>query len=178
MTNRSLFAIGDDLQALDALLEECGGELSTPEVEAAFLTLAQQIAAEEGAKLDGCVHYLRRLEMEASAAKSEADQYLQHAKVRENRIARFKAFLLDYLHRTGRTKVQTETGRVLASQTNGGKPPLRLRDNIDPATVPDHLVQVKRTLDTEAIRRGLAEGDPDAKAIAILDAPGCHLRIK
>lgn len=178
MSTRTLLEIGDDLQALNDLLEEAGNELATPEVEAAFNALADGISREEAVKLDGCVNYLRRLEMEATAARAEAEQYMMHATTREARMRRFKDFLLAYLQRSGRTKAETSTGRVLAIQKNGGKPPLRFVDNIDPATVPDHLVIVKRTLDTEAIRKALADADPEAKRIAMLDAPGCHLRIR
>lgn len=172
---RTLLEIGDDLQALDDLLDECGEEI-TPEVEEAFASLFNAVAAEEAAKLDGCVNYLRRLEGEVSLARAEQDQYAQHARARENRIARFKRFLMEYLQRSGRTKATTATGRTVAVQQNGGKPPVRLVDGIDPATVPDHLV--KRVLDLDAIRRGLEEGDPDAKAIAMLDARGSHVRIR
>lgn len=175
---RTLLEIGDDIRALDNLIEEAGGELSRPEVEAAFVALFEQLACEEAGKLDGCVNYIRRLESEVSLARSEADQYLQHARVREARIDRFKRFLIDYLNRTGRTKATTLTGRTVAVQANGGKPPVRLVESIDPATVPDHLVQVKRLLDIEAIRRGLEEGDPDAKKIAMLAERGQHLRIR
>ena len=174
----TLLDIGDDLRALDALIEESGGELSTPEVEAAFVALFEQLVLEEGTKLDGCVNYLRRLESEVSLARAEAEQYQTHARIRENRIARFKAFLMEYLNRSGRTKVTTATGRTVAVQANGGKPPVRLVEAIDPASVPDHLVQVKRVLDMEAIRRGLEEADPEAKKIAMLDARGFHLRVR
>lgn len=174
---RTLLAIGDDLEALNALLDECGEEL-TPEVEQAFAALFDAVAAEEAAKLDGCVNYIRRLEGEVSVARSEADQYTHHARVREARIARFKAFLMEYLTRSGRTKAATATGRTVAVQANGGKLPVRLVDNIDPATVPDHLVIVKRTLDLDAIRRGIEENDPEAKRIACIENRGQHLRVR
>lgn len=57
---RQLFPIADDIRALDALLDECDGELLSPEAEAAFVALAESLAQEEGAKLDNCVNYQRR----------------------------------------------------------------------------------------------------------------------
>lgn len=175
---RSLLEIGDDLRALNDLLDETGGEVR-PEVEAAFASLADGIAREEATKLDGCVNYLRRLEMEAAAARAEAEQYTAHAVARENRMRRFKEFLRGYIESSGRTKAQTATGRTLAVQANGGVVPIRwLRDSIDPATLPDEWVVVKRTINTDAVRRALEERNPDALAIATLEQRGRHLRIR
>lgn len=179
--SRTLLDIGDDLRALvDLWLDSCDpvtGEVP-PEVDAMLVQLSQSIAVEEAEKLDRCVNLIRRKKAEIAAAKAEAERYMMHAKVRERFVDRFEEFLMQYVQRSGRTKVVTATGRTVAIQANGGKPPLRLIDPIDPATVPDHLVQVKRMLDMEAIRRGLEEADPDARRIAMLDARGCHLRIR
>lgn len=176
---RRLLEIGDDLRALNDLLEETGGELSTPEVEAAFVALSQSIIREEGAKLDRCVNYLRRLDMEATAARAEAEQYMTHATVREARARRFKDFLRSYIETTGRTKVQTESGRVLAIQANGGNAPIRWLDSsIDPETLPPEFVVVRKTINADAVRRALEERNPDALKIAMLDDRGRHLRIR
>lgn len=177
--SRNLLEIGDDLRALNDLLDETGGELATPEVEAAFASLSHALVGEESAKLDSCVNYLRRLDMEATAARAEAEQYMTHATVREARAKRFKDFLRSYIETTGRTKVQTESGRVLAVQANGGQTPVRFLDPaLDPNTVPVEWVVVRKTVNVDAVRRALEEGNPDAKRIAVLESRGRHLRIR
>lgn len=172
----TLFQLGDDIRALDDLIEELGGDVSDPQVEAAWLAMAEQLTTDEAAKLDGYVNYIRTLEMEAVAAKAEAEQYAMKARTRENRVKWIKERLKQHLEATGRTKAETATKRAIAIQANGGKPPLILVDNLDPATLPDHLVIIRRTPDTDAIRAALEAGEP--LPFASLGCRGTHLRIR
>lgn len=176
MTSRKLLEIGDDLQALADLLDEAGPELE-PDIATAFDALFRSVADEEAIKLDQCVNLIRRKQAEARAARDEADVYLHHARVRERAVERIELFLFQYLMRTGRTKVATATNRVLSIQKNGGYAPMRFLDPaLDPASLPDEFV--KKSINTEAVRRGLAERNPAALAIAVLEERGSHLRIR
>lgn len=172
----TLFDIGDDIRTLDSLLEEVGGELSDPRVEEAWAVMAAELAENEAAKLDGYVNWMRTLEMEAAAARAEAEQYEAKANSRENRIKWLKDRLKNHLEGTGRTKVETATRRVLSIQRNGGAEPVKLVDNLDPATLPDDLAIVKRSPDMDAIRKRLQAGF--TLVFATLGERGTHLRIR
>lgn len=172
----SLFEIGEDLRALDALIEERGGEITGPDVWEAWEAWLNELAVNEAAKLDGCVNIIRQWEMEASAARAEADQYLAKARTRDNRIAWMKSNLKLHLESTGRKKVETATKRAISIQANGGNAPIVLVPELDPSKIPDELAIVRRTPDLEAIRKHLAEGG--VLDFAVIGERGNHLRIK
>lgn len=174
---QTLWDIGSDLEALKALMDECNAELS-PDIDAALAEWFRELAQNESHKLDRYAGLMRQIETEAAALSAEAEQYEAKAKSRRNELTRLKDRVLTYIQASGRTKIQTASGRTFSVQSNGGKPPLRFVDAIDPATVPDHLVVVRRTLDNEAIRKALLDGDPDAKRIAMIDVLGVHLRLR
>lgn len=170
----TLFEIGDDMRALNDALE--GGELSSPEVEAAWLAEMERLHHDEAAKLDGWVDWIRRDEMIANAAQQEAERYLDIARAAKNRNEWKKARLKDYLLLTERKSIRTATGRTVAVQGNGGSVPVRLADAIDPATIPDEFAIVRRSPDLEAIRKHLEAGG--SLPFAELGVRGTSLRIR
>jgi hypothetical protein len=172
----TLFELTSDLRALDELLEERDGDITDPEVERAVTNWFAELSSNEGAKLDCYVGYIRTLEMEASAARAEAEQYEAKAKTREKRVAWLKDRVKLHLEQTHRAKVETATKRVIAIQPNGGMAPLLMADPLDPAALPDEYVRVKREPDREAIRRALADGA--VLPFARLGEKGTHLRIR
>lgn len=149
--SRPLFAITSDLlNLLDTDVEEV-----SPDLEVFFAALE----AEEGAKLDGYLNAIKSLQMEADAAKVEADAYLGRAKVRTNRIDMMKVRLKQHLELTGRTSITTATGRPIRLQKNGGVVPL-LIDQVDVATCfPTELTKVKVEVDRDKIREKLEAGE-------------------
>jgi len=171
----SLWEIADDIRALDALIEELGGDITDPQVTTAWEAMAASLATDESRKLDGYVNWIKRLEMEAAAVRAESDQYLQKARTRDNRIAWIKANLKLHLETTGRTKIETETHRVVSIRGNGGSTPVKLADTIDPAALPDEFTIVRRAPDMEAIRAALSGGRE--LPFATLEKRGTHLRI-
>jgi hypothetical protein len=171
----TLWEIGDDIRALDDLLEELGGDVTDPQVAAAWAALAADLASDESRKLDGYVNWIRRLEMEAMAARAEADRYLQKARKRDNRIAWIKANLQAHLESTARARIETETHRVISIRGDGGAVPVKLSETLDPAALPDEFAVVRRTPDIEAIRAALADGRE--LPFATLGERGTHLRI-
>ncbi len=170
-----LWEIAEDVLALDALLDETNGEL-TPEIEAAWLAMQTELAHNEAAKLDGYVHYIRSLEMEANAAREEASMYLARAKSREKRTEWIKARLKDYLILTNRKSIKTETGRIVAVQANGGVQALDIAKDLDPATLPSEFVRIVREVNTEAVRKHVEEYG--ALPFATLRPRGTSLRIR
>jgi len=176
LERRTLFGIGTEFLALNERLDELTGEIADPALDAEFAASFADVETAEGVKLDRYVNWIRSLEMEASTARSEAEEYIARAQARENRVKWLKQRMKAYLEYTNRQKVQTATGRTLAIQANGGSVPVKLADGIDPATVPDDLVIVKRTVDTDAVRKALQAGRE--LPFATLGERGSHLRIR
>jgi hypothetical protein len=173
---RTLFAIGADLLALDALLDECGGDVSDPKVEAAVEAWHAELAADEAAKLDGWVGWVEPLEREAKAARAEAAEFAARAQARERAAAAAKARMLDHLLATGRTKAVTASGRTISAQQNGGLPPVVIDPDADPATAADRLCQVHRRIDPASVRLALQAGE--TLPFARLGERGFQLRIR
>lgn len=126
---RPLFAITDDLLKLNDMLDECEGDLSKlGGAENEFVVWLDNLGMEESIKLDNYIMLIKQLEMEAVAARAEKEQWAAREKSRTERVAFLKDRLKKHLELTGRDKVATETGRVIAIQKNGGKPPLVLEE--------------------------------------------------
>lgn len=173
---RSLFDIGEDLLALESLIESLDGDISDPAVDAAITEWFAEMAQNQGAKCDNYVALIRKWEMESSAAKAEAEQYAKAAKVREARITRLKERLKQHMELTRQTKIETPTGRTIAIQNNGGSVPLIIDANVQPDRLEERFQRKTITLDAEAVRKAL-----DAKEtlpFAQLGQRGTHLRIK
>lgn len=172
----SLFEIGSDLQALDDLLDENGGDITDPAVEAAVSEWFAKASEDEAEKLEAYVGLIRQLSAEVATAKAEADLFRGKAKAREGRIDFLKRRLREHLERTGRTKATTAAGRTLSIQSNGGAVPVRLAFAIDLADVPERFVKVTKAIDVDAVRKALEIGE--VLPFASLGERETHLRIK
>jgi len=171
----TLFDIGEDLRALALLMDECDDELSREATEA-FDEWFAELSKNEATKLDGYVGLIKTLEMEATAATAEAEQYLMKARVRKSRVKWLKERIKGYLETTERKKVETATKRTIAIQANGGALPVLLDESIDPASIPDEFIVVSRTPNTARIWEHLSAGG--SLPFATLGVRGTHLRIR
>lgn len=171
----TLYEIGEDYKALEELLLEGGAELDA-EAALAFDRLFADFATDEAAKAESYYRIIRKFEMEAAAAKAEAEQYAMMARVRANAAERLKARMKAHLEFTGRKEAVTASGKKFAIQANGGKLPLKIAEGLDVETLPAEFVRVIKSVDAEAVRAALEAGE-DVK-FATLEARGTHLRIK
>lgn len=172
---KTLYELREDFLNLDVLISEQPAELDAElalELDRVFAALAE----DEANKLESYYRLIRRLEMEASAAKAEAEQYAMAARYRENTVARLKDRLKQHLDATGRTKAATASGKTFAIQTNGGKEPLKIADGVDVETLPPCFVRVVKSVDTDAVRAALKDGGEFDWAT--LEPRGSHLRIR
>jgi len=172
MITRPLHEITADLIDLNTILDDCGGEIP-PEAEGRLTAWMDALGAEEGRKLDGFVGWIKELEMQAAAARAEIEQWLMKARVREKRAAWLRDRLKAHLEATGRTRVETERGRVLAIQSNGGAVPVVVDESAD---LPTEYARVTVTPDVDAIRKALVAGKE--LPFARLGERGTHLRVK
>lgn len=178
---RTLYEIGVDLAVLNEKLSEVEGDLSRlKEMEGYVSAWLDQLGGEQAAKLDRYVGLIRQLEMEASAAKAEAEQWAAKAKGREARVHFLKERLKDHLAKTGQAQAQTESGRVIAMQANGGQLPVILDvlilDDKDFDQIPEQFVVTRRSFDMAAVRKALEGGKH--LGFAHLGERGSHLRIR
>jgi len=166
----TLFQMGADLLAVYDQIDDLGGELP-PELEAWF----DELATNEAAKLDSYVGLIRQADAEAAAATEEMERWKMRAQARTNLSKRLKDRIKQHLELTGRAKVETVTGRVLAIQKNGGKQPV-IVDWLPLEELPERFKKVTITEDRDKIAEALASGEE--LTFARLEPRGTHLRIK
>lgn len=178
-TTRSIFQLDADWKALNDLIEECGGELSDPQVEAAYVAMAESLAAESGIKADRCVNYILFCEGRAAAARAEADQYaaeadrfVARAKSFETRIDRTKDMLKGFLLTQPSERMETASGRTLRTQKNSTIP-IVYDDLITMDKIPPEYIL--KTLDRNAVAKALKENKQ--LEFAKYGVRGTHLRI-
>lgn len=174
---RSIFDIGDDLRALEQLIERVDGDISDPAVDAAVTAWYAELESDLARKADGYVNLIRKWEAEATAAIAEAEQYRKAAQVREDRVRRLKQMLQSWMETRGRNRIETASGRVVAVQANGGKAPIVYADpNVRPETLAPRFVRVVEEINRDAIREALEAGE--ALGFATLGERGRSLRIR
>ena len=172
---KSLFDLGDDMIALDAILDECDGEVS-PEADLAIQAWFAELQQGQARKLDNYAAILNQWAMEEVAAKAERDQWAKKATVRANRQKWMKERMLNYLELTRQPKVITEKGLTVALQNNGGILPMKINEMATVDTVPPSYVRVIRELDNDKIREDLESGKK--LDFAHLEPRGKHVRIR
>lgn len=156
--NQTLYQIADDLRALEALLVEAGGDLSSPEALAAVEAWEAELEANLSGKVDNYCGLITEIEVRAAARQAESDRLRDLARVDENAAKSLRERLLFVLQTRNVPKVDTERFRVSISR-NGGKAPLDVR--IGPDELPAWAVK-KRTVvetDRDAIRARLEAGE-------------------
>lgn len=174
---RALYEIGADLHQLNEILEGIDGDLSRlGEMESAVTGWLELLGEEQAEKLDGYIHLVRQLTMEAAAAKAEEEQWAAKRKARESRARYLETKLLRHLEATGQTKVTTASGRVVSVQKNGGVQPVEIKAGVQPADVPAEFHRHTVEIDKGAVRAALAEGRE--LAWAELLPRGTSLRVK
>lgn len=178
----SLFQIGEEMQQLDRLLTDCGGDISDPAVEAHVTALAEKLADQEGKKLDGILWYMRQMEGREAAARAQADQlaelmheYTAAANRERNGIERLMKLVKTHLENTGRTKATSEAGVSFAIQKNGGAPQLEYAPGLTPDQVPEEYTQkaMNRTAIIAALKAGRI-----VPGCELVPVTGTHLRIR
>ena len=163
----TLFEIGNELvKVLDQISD--GGEIDA-EMEAFFTDLQDQ----EAAKLTNYLNLIATIEMEAAAARAQAEQFAMKAKTRENKIKSLKDRMKVYLEMTGRTRATASNTKSVRIQANGGTQALKVTVDAVPAEYKIERVVVD--IDEQRIRSELSKGE--VLEFATLEPRGTHLRI-
>lgn len=88
---RSLFLISSDLDALEALLYDLGGEITDEAAEKAIDAWLGELGAERDAKVDNYCGLRQEFLARAEARQREADRLHELARVEINAAERLKA---------------------------------------------------------------------------------------
>lgn len=177
MKSKTLFEIGEDLNALYELLTDTDGDVSDEESEAAIEAWFAEIESDRNKKIDGYCRLISNLDYFIEARKAEIDRLSKSSKVLKNKHDRLKERLLLFMNVNNLDKITTDLYTVSAVK-NGGKEPLRYPElwDSDPAAAPENYHRRLITVDFEAIRYDLEDGkDVDG---CYIEPRGKHIRIK
>lgn len=173
--NRSIFEIGDELNAITEAFDRAEENGDDEVVKTAFEAYFAQLLDDRDNKLDRYAALMKFQQMLADAAKVEAKRLSELAQVRQNRVAALKARLKMYFEANGITKIETAK-HAFTIAGNGGKLPLVIDENTKPEAVPECFRQVTIGFAQDAIRATLESGEE--LDFARLGERGTHLRVK
>ena len=173
--NQTLYNIADDLRALEAILIEARGDISSPEALAAVEAWEAELETNLGSKIDNYCSLISEIEARAAARNAEAIRLLNLAHVDENAVWSLRERLKFVFESRSLPTMQTERFRVSIAK-NGGKAPLDIR--VGPDELPEWAVKRKTVVETDkdAIRARLESGE--ALSFANIMERGTRLVIK
>lgn len=173
---KTLFSIHEDLIQLDNLIEEIGGDVTDPAVDATITSWFNELMDNEGDKLAGYIAYIQQLDMEESRAREIAREWGIKASSREKRVKWLKTRIMDYAKRTNRTEIKTSSGYKLCIQKNGGKAPFELVEGFTVENIPDEFTKTTKSVDFEKIQSAIDAGN--TPAFIKVKEVGFHVRIR
>lgn len=139
--SRSLFNITEELMALDLKLEESGGDL-TEELEAEL----DAISGEFYEKIQNIGDYVRYLNDQVNAAKTEQKRLQELVRIRKAKADRMKDYAKKMMLASGRDRVDTPNFRL--SVQNNSRPSIRWTRT--PEEIPEAFRKVETTVDGQA----------------------------
>jgi len=154
---QTLLDITKDMESLDALLAEAGGEI-TPDTEASINAWFDEIETNLADKVDGYCRLISEIEARAEVRKAEGKRLAERAKVDENAAAALRERLRHTWEAKALPKVQTTRYTVSLAKV-GGKAPLDIRCGVE--DLPGWAVRIETTAsaDKDAIRARLDAGE-------------------
>ncbi len=169
---RTLFSIGEDLERLNELLDDCGDDAQQQELISHWL---EQTGAERDKKLDGYCALITEMQARAEVRKAEAKRLAELAAADESRARLLKDKLKTFFESHGIKTVQTPRYKLSLAK-NGGKAPLILDDSVSATQLPEQFQKVSIDPNTAAIREALERGEH--LEFARLGERGTSMRIK
>lgn len=174
---QTLFSISEDILALDALLDDLGGDVTDEEVEAAIDQWLEENADNLKDKLDGYGFYINEQMAHATACKDEASRLRERAQVFERRAGRLKDRLQFFFQRHAWQK-QEGTHFTFSLRKAGGKRRLTLL--AEPEALPPQF-RITETIvrpDQDGIRHAMDEaGTDEIEGVARLEPRSEYLKI-
>jgi hypothetical protein len=168
----TLLDISEDMIALDDLLTDSGGDITSPEVESAIDQWMQELDQNLQNKADGYCALIQEMRSRAEARKAEAKRLADRARI-DAHNARFLKERLQYVfERHGIKRLETKRFKISVAK-NGGKLPMTIYDE---SQIPKDKQIVITVPDQDAIRHALDADEtvPGAR----LEERGSHLQIR
>jgi len=153
MARDTLFSIEADLRALDDLIDEKEGDITS--VEAVIKAWLEELGDKLEGKIDGYCALIAEMEARAEARSVEAKRLLDLSVRDERKADQLRGALKWLFEARGLKTVETPRYR-LTLRANGGQAPLEV--NATPDELPDAFTRTTRSIDRDAIRRILEEG--------------------
>jgi hypothetical protein len=155
---RSLFEIGDDLQALEDLLLERGGDVTDEDAERILDEWLKREGEAEADKVDRYVALIRTMLSRSANRLHEAQRITERAKIDEREADRLKDRLIAYMQLMGRKTIEGLRFRTTLAG-NGGKKRLTIVDGTKPEDVPlvYRMVNVRIAAPSPMLRQLLDE---------------------
>lgn len=167
-----LIDISADMQALDDLLAEVGGDVSDPNVAAAVEAWMAELDVNFAGKVDNYAALITSIRARADVRRAESERLAKRAEIDEASADWLAARLLQALEARGTRKVETDRYAV-SVVGNGGKAPLILTGDVPPEWCKFiEKIEVNR----DKIRASLEAGE--ALPFASLGERGRRLAIK
>ena len=167
----TLFAISEDMLALDAILDASDGEISD-DAAAALDAWFAELGTARDAKLDGYCALIREFDARAAARDDEARRLDALAAVDARKSARLQKRLHEFFALHDLRKVETPRFS-LSLVANGGKQALEVFGEVPPAFIRSRTVE---SVDNDKIRAALDAGE--SLPFATLKPRSFSLRIK
>lgn len=169
---RSLTDISQDIDALDDLLDEIGGDIT--DCEKAVDGWFAELGAERDRKINGYGNLIADITNRAEVRQQRAAEMLALAEIDKKKVAFLKQRLLEFFQLHGITRLDTECFRFTRCN-NGGKQPMWCEE---PERLPDEYRRQVITYkpESEKIRAELECGKE--LGFARLLPRGEHIRIK
>ena len=170
--SQTLIDISADMQALDDLLAEVGGDVTEPKVASIVDAWFEELDHSLSAKVDNYAALISTMRARADVRRAEAERLARRAQVDESAADWLASRLLAALDTRGMRKVETDRYAV-SVVGNGGKAPL-LVDGDVPAEFLKTVTKVEP--DRERIRLAIEAGQ--ALPFARLGERGKRLAIR
>jgi len=174
---KSLWEISADMQMLDELLFEIGGELTDEDVERTIDTWLQENADNLAEKLDGYCAIIAEREALADLRVKEGRRLIALANADTHKTGKLRQRLKAFFELHGMEKFETRRHKFTVAK-NGGAQPITLNPawEAEPSAAPEQFHKTKIELDKDAIRAALEAGE--VVEDCSLTERGTHLRIK
>lgn len=169
--------------AASALAELCDRLDNGEEPTAALVSLFSETRLELAEAVDRRIAFIKYVEGAIEGARAARNEWDRQKTLLETMLAAMKARTKEIVETYPDLPYAGSLGK-LAVQKNGGKAPVELafgerelsREIIEMFGVPEHLIKITYTLDTDKLRRALEAGEDFPWAT--LQDRGSHLRIK
>ena len=170
----NLYELTNEMQALNELLEEEGGEVTDGTALAKWM---DEYGLAMKGKVDGYGALIKNLDSYTDSLKLEEKRLYDRRKVFENRIARLKDMAGESMRRLGVKKLEGERF-TLTICASGGKQAMQILDEKGIPEMYLDIIPQKLVVNSEKVRAGLEAGNGNLEGKAVLMPRGEYVKIK